>query len=248
MRDAGQVTATDVVVLSGAAGSVGLLASQIALQAGATVIGICGTPEKAELLTGTVGLHAAVTYTGKSQAELAAELARVIKGLTGSPHATLYFDNVGGTVSEAVIQQLAPKSRVVICGQISMYNTDEEYPPPVSSTTQSLIDDRGIVRERFLVLDYADSFSESLAELCRLTTTGRLQQHETVTRSLEQAPYAFVSMMEGKNFGKALVHCAKPPPSAALFAWLRGVLPPWVRGHLSNVFASAEAFAPELPK
>jgi hypothetical protein len=80
---------------------------------------------------------------------------------------SVYFDNVGGLVSDAVIQEIGHGGRVVVCGQISMYNTDEVYPPPVSSDAQAVIDARGIHRERYLVLDYAPQFASSLAELCR---------------------------------------------------------------------------------
>lgn len=244
IRDAGQVSASDTVIVSGAAGSVGLLASQFALRAGATVIGICGTPEKAKALTNEVGCHAAVTYKDKSEAELASALAVAILETSGKSQATLYFDNVGGVVSEAVVNRLAPHGKIVICGQISMYDSDEDYPPPMSPTAQSLLAQRNISRERFLVLDHASEFSSSLAELCQLTATGALQQHETITAGLAQAPDAFVGMMSGQNFGKALVKCADPPPSAQMYAFLRSVLPTAIRRRLSTITISEASFAP----
>jgi hypothetical protein len=238
-----QVGPGDVVVVSGAAGSVGLVAAQLARRAGASaVVGITGTEVKEKRLVNEVGLNAALTYKGRFQdlmlrayvmatlaecSERLGECARLLYRAHASavqtkliqtstpppqpstlfslaplppppptttaaantttntivlrplstlpPHAwpgctnvpSVYFDNVGGLVSDAVIQEIGHGGRVVVCGQISMYNTDEVYPPPVSPDAQAVIDARGIHRERYLVLDYAPQFASSLAELCR---------------------------------------------------------------------------------
>lgn len=273
VRDAGRVGSDDVVVVSGAAGSVGLNACQLSLEFGAKVIGICGTNEKAQFLTDKVGCHAAVVYSGKTEDELATALKTAIRGLqlpdaapdteyqtevtevvdavrstvqrvTGKGDASVYFDNVGGLVSEAVIPLLGPGGRVVLCGQISMYNTDEDYPPPVSPKTAKFIAHNDIERERYLVLDYAPEFGESLAELCHMVSAGKLQTHETVTHGLNSAPDAFVEMMGGGNIGKALVRCADPPPSVVMYTTLRNLFPCWFKGHLANAFATSKSFSP----
>eukprot|EP00038_Savillea_parva_P011754 m.199862 g.199862 ORF g.199862 m.199862 type:complete len:467 (+) comp20868_c0_seq1:94-1494(+) len=247
VRDAACITADDTVVVSGAAGSVGLLVCQLALQRGATVIGICGTHTKSQFLTETIGVHGAVIYKDKTEDELGHHLREALHAATHTDRATVYFDNVGGTVSESVISRLARGARIVVCGQISMYNTDQEYPPPVSAAAQRTLDDRDISRTRFLVLDYADQFPSSLAELCRLTATGALSCHVTVSEGLSQAPAAFTGMMSGTNIGKALVRCADAPPLVRVYEGLRNALPAWVKGKLCDHFASPAVFTPKLP-
>lgn len=120
----------------------------------------------------------------------------------------VYFDNVGGEISEAVIENMAPESKVILCGQISQYNKDVPYPPPIGSRMAQTLKDKSIQRDRFLVLNYADQFQESLEQLATWVKEGKLKTRETIIDGIENAGLAFVQMMNGRNIGKQLVRVA----------------------------------------
>mmetsp|Transcript_19902 Transcript_19902/g.25815 ORF Transcript_19902/g.25815 Transcript_19902/m.25815 type:complete len:363 (+) Transcript_19902:90-1178(+) len=154
---------SDTLIISGAAGAVGTTVGQLAKSRGAKVIGICGSSEKGDILTQELGFDAYVNY--KSGNSLEQELSSVL----GDDKATLYFDNVGGEMSDTIVSQfMAPNSQVIICGQIDMYDTDKEYPPPLGDVAAGVAKDLGIRRERYLVFNYADRFSEGKSSLAAL--------------------------------------------------------------------------------
>ncbi|XP_038055763.1 prostaglandin reductase 2-like [Patiria miniata] len=188
-------------VASAAAGSCGSLAGQIARLEGCTnVVGICGSEEKCRYLTEELGFNHAINYKTEDVGERLRECCP--KGVQ------VYFDNVGGSVSDAVIQQMTPDSHVILCGQISVYNTDLPYPPPIPEETQQALTEHNITRERFLVLNYIDQFPDAIEQLCVWYNKGEIKYKETVAEGLENAPFAFVSMMTGGNIGKQIVHVA----------------------------------------
>ncbi|XP_037081564.1 prostaglandin reductase 2-like [Pollicipes pollicipes] len=186
------------LVVSGAAGACGHLAGQIGRLEGADlVVGICGSAAKCRFLTAEAGFDAAVNYRTEDVAARLAELC---------PHGVhSYFDNVGGAVSDAVIGQMVPGSAIVLCGQISTYNTDAPYPPPLKPEVQQIVTERGISRERYLVLEYQDKFADGVTRLAHWLNAGALKVFETVEDGLENAGKAFCSMMSGGNVGKQLV-------------------------------------------
>ncbi|KAM7286006.1 prostaglandin reductase 2 [Ixodes scapularis] len=185
-------------VVSAAAGSCGSLAGQIAkLDGCARVVGICGSQAKCTFLLETLKFDAAINYKTE-------DLDKRIQE-TCPAGVQVYFDNVGGPISDAVIRHMTPDSNVVLCGQISVYNKDVPYPPPVGPGVQKVMDQRRIKRERFLVLRHEDKFQQSLAQLSEWLKSGKLTVRQTVERGLENAPRAFVSMMNGGNIGKQVV-------------------------------------------
>lgn len=117
----------------------------------------------------------------------------------------VYFDNVGGPISDAVIRHMTPDSSVVLCGQISVYNKDVPYPPRLGPGVQKIVEERRIKRDRFLVLRHEDKFEKSLAQLSEWLKSGKLVVRKTVEKGLENAPRAFISMMNGGNIGKQVV-------------------------------------------
>ncbi|XP_064599855.1 prostaglandin reductase 2-like [Liolophura sinensis] len=205
IREKGQLTpgANETVVISGAAGACGSLAGQIAkLEGAGKVIGICGSDEKCDYLTGDLVFDSAINYKTQNVAE---------KLKTTCPDGIqVYFDNVGGDISETVISQMTPNSRVILCGQISVYNNDVPYPPPISASLEAIIAERKISRDRFLVLNYAAKFKSGLEQLITWLADGKIKVRETVAEGLEKAGSAFVSMMKGGNIGKQIVHVADP--------------------------------------
>ncbi|MCP9263733.1 Prostaglandin reductase 2 [Dirofilaria immitis] len=145
-------------VVSGAAGSCGSLAGQIARLHGCTkVIGICGSDQKCAILLNEWGFNGAINYKRESVADRLHKLAP--EGVD------IYFDNVGGFVSDAVISLMNEGGRIVLCGQIAVYNTDLPNPPPLPEKTAQIIAERKIKREKFIVLQYKDDIDSSVAQL-----------------------------------------------------------------------------------
>ncbi len=184
----------DTVVVSGAAGAVGQIVGQLAKIAGCRAVGIAGGPEKVAELTELYGYDAGIDYKGD---DLNARLKETC------PHGVdVYFDNVGGMISETVFRRLAVGARVAICGQISQYNLAE--PELAPRNLGFLIVFRARL-EGFLVSDYVHRFGEGMQRLGGWLAEGRLVYREDVTEGLEHAPRAFIGMLQGENRGKTLV-------------------------------------------
>ncbi|XP_048735463.2 prostaglandin reductase 2-like [Ostrea edulis] len=191
------------MVVSGAAGACGSIAGQLGrLEGCTTVVGICGSVEKCKVLTEELGFDAAINYKTEDVKEKLAELCPC--------GVDVYFDNVGGEISNTVINQMNKDSNVILCGQIAVYNQDLPYPPPIPESIESRLKELNISRTRFLVLNYVEKFEESLKKLAELVLSGKLKVRETTMEGLENTGKAFVSMMNGGNIGKQLVHVADP--------------------------------------
>uniref|UniRef100_A0A8R1EHA2 15-oxoprostaglandin 13-reductase n=1 Tax=Caenorhabditis japonica TaxID=281687 RepID=A0A8R1EHA2_CAEJA len=98
-----------------------------------------------------------------------------------------------------------PGGRVVLCGQIAVYNTDLPYPPPLPEKTVRILEEKAIQRERYLVLTYKDEMDEAIAQLSEWLQQDKIKVKETIYEGLLSAPSAFVDMMIGKNIGKMLI-------------------------------------------
>eukprot|EP00668_Euglena_longa_P029270 GGOE01036616.1.p1 GENE.GGOE01036616.1~~GGOE01036616.1.p1 ORF type:complete len:443 (+),score=97.60 GGOE01036616.1:180-1331(+) len=219
----------DCVVVSGAAGAVGSVAGQLAKLHGCRVVGIAGSTEKCRVLTSQLGFDAAVSYKSPTfHDDLAAGV--------GASGARIYFDNVGGAVSDAVIEQLRPGGHIVLCGQISMYNTDIPYPPPLPPSSQAIVEQRGITRRRYQVFNYPrERLLEGTAELLQLVAAGQLVGLEQFYRGVRQAPNAFLDLMEGRNLGKQLVQVSTPPfGRTSAYGMLRDWLPRSLRSWVAR--------------
>ena len=184
----------DTVVVSGAAGAVGQVAGQLAKIAGCRAVGIAGGPEKVAELTELYGYDAGIDYK-------ADDLNGALK--ESCPNGVdVYFDNVGGAISETVFRRLNVGARIAICGQISQYNLVE---PELAPRNLGFLIVFRARMEGFLVSDYVHRFGEGLERLGRLLADGRLTYREDVTEGLEKAPAAFIGMLNGRNRGKTLV-------------------------------------------
>ena len=186
----------DTVVVSGAAGAVGQIVGQVAKLAGCRTVGIAGGPEKQADLRELYGYDEAIDYKNE---DLRASLkAACPDGVD------VYFDNCGGEISAAVHSRLNVGARIAICGQISQYNAERPQPtfhPGVLIVYRAKM-------QGFLVSDYAPRFDEAAARLARWVAEGKLRWREHVTDGLENAPRAFIGMLNGENRGKALVKVA----------------------------------------
>jgi len=188
--DVGKPRPGDTVVVSCAAGAVGQIAGQLARLAGCRTVGIAGGPEKARDLRDVYGYDAAIDYKNGDISDALRE-----------ERVDVYFDNVGGQISQAVHRRLNVGARIVICGQISQYN--EGRPAPTFHPGLLIVSRARM--QGFLVSDYAHRFDEAATRLARWVATGELLWKEDVTDGLENAPRAFLGMLNGANRGKALV-------------------------------------------
>ena len=192
--DIGEPVPGDTVVVSAAAGAVGQVVGQLAKIAGCRAVGIAGGEEKKRYLLDDFGYDVAIDY--KSE-DVAAALKDACAG-----GVNVYFDNVGGEISDAVHRRLATHARIAVCGQISQYNNAE--PELAPRTTRLLIVYRARM-EGFLISDYAHRFGEALPRLVGWLRDGKLRYREDVVQGLENAPRAFIGMLNGANRGKAIV-------------------------------------------
>ncbi|RLW10459.1 hypothetical protein DV515_00002260 [Chloebia gouldiae] len=204
IREKGHVAAgtNQTMVVSGAAGACGSLAGQIGrLEGCSRVVGIAGTDEKCSILVQEMGFDAAINY---KKGDVAKQLRELCPG-----GVDVYFDNVGGDISDTVISQMNQNSHIILCGQISQYNKDVPYPPPLPPDIEKIQKERNITRERFLVLNYMDKQEASVLQLCQWIQEGKLKVRETVVEGLANIGAAFQSMMSGGNIGKQIVSVSK---------------------------------------
>jgi NADPH-dependent curcumin reductase CurA len=185
----------EVVFVSGAAGAVGSLVGQIAKAMGASrVIGSAGTPEKVARLL-ELGFDAAFNYHDGPVAEQLAAAA-------GERGIDVYFDNVGGEHLEAALSALTVGGRVAMCGAISQYNSTEPTPGP-RNLMQAI--GKQLTLKGFLVSGYWQYMAEFVETMSRWLADGTIRYDETVVDGLENAPQAFMDLLDGANTGKMLV-------------------------------------------
>ncbi len=188
--------AGETVFVSGAAGAVGSLVGQIAKINGCRAVGSAGTDEKVEYLLKEDGVDAAFNYKGVT--DYVAKLRELCpKGIDG------YFDNVGGPQSDAAFSLLNPFARVSVCGQISMYNSTAPETGPRLVLTMLLI--RQATATGFLVPQFAARYPEGIARMAQWIKEGRIRYREDIMDGIENAPKAFIGMLNGNNKGKQLV-------------------------------------------
>jgi NADPH-dependent curcumin reductase CurA len=192
LTDVGEPVAGDTVVVSGAAGAVGSVVGQIARIGGCEVVGIAGTDEKTAWLTEELGFDHAINYDTEN-------VGRRLKALVDG--VDVYFDNVGGPITDTVFRQLNVAARVVVCGQISQYNATEV--PMGPRKLAGLITTRARV-EGVLVRDYPD-WSEAFERIGGWIESGELRYRESVVEGFENTPDAFLGLFEGDNIGKQVV-------------------------------------------
>lgn len=195
ITDVGRIKAGDVVVVSGAAGATGSAAGQIAKIKGAKkVVGIAGGPEKCAHIVDDLGFDEAIDYKSENVA------ARLHDACPDG--IDLYFDNVGGSILNDCLANLALRGRVVLCGAISTYNDDG--PPVGPSNYLTLLVRRGRM-EGFIILDYLDRFPAAQLEMAGWIAEGKIKSSEHVVEGLEKAPDALNLLFNGGNTGKVIV-------------------------------------------
>ncbi len=182
----------ETVFVSGAAGAVGSLVGQLAKLRGGTAIGSAGTDAKVGWLR-ELGFDHAFNYRAGVLPQLRAAAPDGID---------VYFENVGGEHLDAAIEVLNVHGRIAVCGLISAYNATSE---PAGPAGFGQVIKKRLRIEGFLASDQAPHQAEFLAEVLPALADGRLQARETVVEGLENAPTAFLGLLQGANTGKMLV-------------------------------------------
>lgn len=185
----------ETLIVSGAAGAVGSVAGQIGKIMGLRVIGIAGTDEKVALLKSKLGFDVGINYNTTS--DMKAAIAEAAPG-----GIDIYFDNVGGPISDAVLFNINKFSRTVNCGAISLYNETEL---PKSVSVQPFLVKKSALMQGFIVSNYEEKFTEAMKQLAEWLAAGKLTYTETVVEGFENIPQAFMDLFEGKNTGKMIV-------------------------------------------
>jgi len=202
LLDIGQPKAGETVVVAAASGAVGSAVGQIAKLKGCRSVGIAGGPEKCRYVVDTLGFDACIDHHG---ANFAAELAAACpQGID------VYFENVGGAVFDAVLPLLNTSARVPVCGLIAKYN-DTALPdgPDRLGLLARTILTRRIRMQGFIIFDdYGHRYGEFIEQMSQWVQAGKIKFREDIVDGLEQAPQAFIGMLNGGNFGKLVVRVA----------------------------------------
>jgi NADPH-dependent curcumin reductase CurA len=185
----------ETMVVSGAAGAVGSVVGQIGKIMGCRVVGIAGTEEKVEMLKSDFDFDAAINYNTTSNMRKAIAAA--------CPDGVdVYFDNVGGSISDAVLVKINKFARIIVCGAISIYN---ETSLPQSLSVQPFLIKNSALMQGFIINDYAAKFPKARIQLSQWLAEGKIKNTETMVEGFDQIPLAFMDLFEGKNKGKMVV-------------------------------------------
>ncbi len=199
LRNIGRPKPGETVVVAAASGAVGSVVGQIARIQGARAVGIAGGPEKCAFVKDELGFDAAIDHRDPDFARQLAEACP--DGID------VYFENVGGAVWDAVLPLLNDFARVPLCGMISHYNDDGLAKPSNDRLPASMkvIQQRSITVRGFMNVEFIDQQPEFLEQAATWIADGRLKYREDIVDGLENAPDAFIGLLEGKNFGKLVV-------------------------------------------
>jgi len=201
LYEIGQPRPGETVVVSAASGAVGQAVGQLAKIAGCRAVGIAGGAKKCAFVKDTLGFDACIDY--KAEKDLPAAIRAVCPN-----GVDVYFDNVGGPVSDAVLANLNFYARVALCGSISQYNTAEPGPRLLGTFVGKRVTARG-----FIVWDFNARYGPALRQMGEWVRSGRIKYKEDIVEGIENAPRAFIGLLRGNNFGKLQVKLS-PDPTA----------------------------------
>ena len=199
--DVGQPKAGETVVVSAASGAVGQIVGQLAKIAGCRAVGIAGGPSKCAFVEKTLGLDACIDY------KAGADLGAAVKAACPDG-VDVYFDNVGGAVSDAVFLNLNFFARVALCGSISQYNATV---PQMGPRLLGLFVGRRVNMRGFIVTDFAGKYAPAMRQMGEWVRSGRIKYKEDVVEGIDKAPRAFIGLLRGENFGKLQVKLGPEP-------------------------------------
>ena len=202
LLDIGQPKAGETVVVAAASGAVGSVVGQIAKLKDCRAIGIAGGAEKCRFVVEELGFDACIDHRS---ADMPRQLAAACpNGID------VYFESVGGAVFDAVLPLLNVSARVPVCGLIAHYNDTSLPPGPdrMGLLVGSLLKKR-IKMQGFIIFDdYGPRFGEFIDQMSAWVEEGRIRFREDIVDGLENAPEAFIGLLEGRNFGKLIIRVA----------------------------------------
>jgi hypothetical protein len=185
----------ETVVVSGAAGAVGVVVGQIAKIKGCRVVGIAGSDSKVSYLKNELHFDEVINY--HTATDMSAAIAKACPD-----GVDVYYDNVGGEISDAVLQYINKFARIIVCGQISMYNSTEI---PTGPRPQIALIKNSAFMKGFIVSDFSEHFPEGVKQLATWIGEGKLEYQETIMKGFDALPDAFIGLFRGDNTGKLLV-------------------------------------------
>ncbi|MHC8340104.1 NADP-dependent oxidoreductase [Pseudomonas sp. HLT2-19-2] len=199
LMDIGQPKAGETLVVAAASGAVGSVVGQVAKIKGLRVVGVAGGADKCRYVVEELGFDACIDHKSPNFAD---ELAKAC-----SEGIDIYFENVGGKVFEAVLPLLKPKARIPLCGLIASYNAHEapNGPDHLPQLQRTILTKRARIQGFIVFDDYGDRQPEFVSAMAPWVRDGKVKFREDVVDGLEQAPEAFIGLLEGRNFGKLVV-------------------------------------------
>jgi len=195
LTEIGKPEKGETIVVSGAGGAVGTVVGQIGKLLGCTVVGITGSDEKVALLKSKFNFDEAINY--KTPGDLKAAVKKACpQGVD------VYFDNVGGEISDAVLANINKYARLPVCGAISLYNqTDVQLGPRL----QPIILTKSATMRGFIIGDLVEKFPPATKQLTYWLAENKIAFTETIVEGFDNLPQAFLDLFEGKNQGKMIV-------------------------------------------
>jgi NADPH-dependent curcumin reductase CurA len=193
LLECGKPKAGETVVVSAAAGSVGMFVGQIAKAKGCRTVGIAGGAEKCAFLTSKLGYDIAVDYkAGDTRKALRAACPEGID---------VYFDNVGGDIFEACLANMKNHGRIACCGAVSQYDAPSPHGP---RGVPGLIVTKRLLLNGFVVMDFANQYDRALADLKSWVEAGKIKVYDIID-GFEKLPQALIGLLAGENIGKRMV-------------------------------------------
>ena len=199
LMDIGQPKSGETLVVAAASGAVGSVVGQVAKLKGCRVVGVAGGKEKCRYVTETLGFDACIDHRDANFARLLADAC---------PHGIdIYFENVGGAVFDAVLPLLNTSARIPLCGMIAHYNSQglDEGKDRLPLLESILLRKRIRLQGFIIGQDYGHRYQEFIDAMQPWVSTGKVRMREDRVEGLENAPQAFIGLLEGKNFGKLIV-------------------------------------------
>ncbi|EHC9865277.1 NADP-dependent oxidoreductase [Vibrio alginolyticus] len=204
LLDIGQPKPGETIVVAAATGPVGATVGQIGKIKGCRVVGIAGGEEKCRYAKEVLGFDECIDHKAEDFAEQLKNACD--KGID------VYFENVGGKVFEAVMPLLNTNARIPLCGLISQYNATElpEGTDHLPLLMGKLLTKRIKVQGFIIFDDYGHRYGEFAQDINQWLAEGKIQYREHLVQGLDNAPKAFIGLLEGKNFGKLVVQINDP--------------------------------------
>ncbi|EPI4817860.1 NADP-dependent oxidoreductase [Vibrio alginolyticus] len=204
LLDIGQPKSGETIVVAAATGPVGATVGQIGKIKGCRVVGIAGGEEKCRYAKEVLGFDECIDHKAEDFAEQLKNACD--KGID------VYFENVGGKVFEAVMPLLNTNARIPLCGLISQYNATElpEGTDHLPLLMGKLLTKRIKVQGFIIFDDYGHRYGEFAQDINQWLAEGKIQYREHLVQGLDNAPEAFIGLLEGKNFGKLVVQINDP--------------------------------------